>query len=124
MAQQAGNLLVADADPRVRRALRTLARAAGPWTVVEAADAEQAHRAARPTAAVVEPLLPALAQGCALIRDLTGCGVRVLALSLRAESEPAARAAGATAFLTKSCTPEHLLEGIERMLAVPVTRRA
>lgn len=130
MAHGGQRLLMVDADPRVRRALRSLARAAGHETVLEAADADEAGRiadtsgGAQPLVAVVEPMLPDLARGCALIHALGGSGVVVLALSLRPEAGPPALGAGAAVFLTKDCTPEHLLEGIERVLRDPATPRA
>ncbi|MDT7649844.1 MAG: hypothetical protein QOI36_1250, partial [Pseudonocardiales bacterium] len=119
MGDHTGRILVVDGDRRVRTALRALARAAGYEVIVEAADVAEARRAVAveaPAVAVVEPMLPTLSEGCALVHDLAASGVAVLGLSLRPTARPATRAAGATAFLTKNCTPEQVLDGIDRLL--------
>jgi two-component system response regulator DesR len=119
MGGTTGRILVVDGDRRVRVALRTLAHAAGHEVVAEAANASEARRAIAertPVVAVVDPMLPTLTEGCALVRELAADGIAVLALSLRATARPATRAAGAAAFLTKNCTPEQVLEGLGRLL--------
>ncbi|MDX6362107.1 MAG: hypothetical protein QOC85_1110 [Streptomyces sp.] len=119
MGARTGRILVVDRDRRVRAALRTLAHAAGHEVVAEAADVPAARRAIAeqaPALAVVDPMLPTLSEGCALVRELSADGIAVLALSLRATARPATRAAGAAAFLTKNCTPEQVLEGLGRLL--------
>jgi CheY-like chemotaxis protein len=94
--------------------------------VAEAADALAARLAIAeqaPALAIVDPMLPTLTEGCALVRELSSDGIAVLALSLRSNARRAARAAGAAAFLTKNCTPEQVLEGLGRLLddsAAPV----
>jgi DNA-binding NarL/FixJ family response regulator len=119
MGVRTGRILVVDRDRRVRSALRALVGAAGHHVVGEAADATQARRAVadQPTVAVVDPMLPTLGEGCALVRELSTEGIAVLGLSLRPEARCAAEAAGAAAFLTKNCTPEQVLEGLGRLLA-------
>jgi two-component system, OmpR family, phosphate regulon response regulator OmpR len=114
-----GHVLVVDRDQRVRTALGALARAAGHRVVVAAGAAEARLMVVEqaPTAAVVDPMLPTLAAGCALVRDLSAEGIGVLALSLRREAGRAAREAGAADFLTKNCTPEQVLEGLGRLFA-------
>jgi DNA-binding response OmpR family regulator len=127
MAEHDRRLLLVDDDRRVRRALRTLGAAAGHKAIVEAADATAARSEAivgETALAVVEPMLPTLAEGCALIRDLDAHGVVVLGLSLRPEARTAACDSGAAAFFTKNCTPEQLLEGIDRLLTHSVVRSA
>ncbi len=125
MGDRTGRILVVDGDRRVRTALRALACAAGHDVIVEAADVAEARRAVAddaPVVAVVEPILPTLPEGCALVRDLAASGIAVLALSVRPAARPATRAAGATAFLTKDCTPEQLLGGIDRLLGDSTTQ--
>jgi DNA-binding response OmpR family regulator len=124
MGDRADRILVVDSDRRVRTAVRALARAAGHNVIVDAADVAGARRAVAdeaPVVAVVEPMLPTLAEGCALVRDLATSGIAVLGLSLRPAARPATRAAGASAFLTKNCTPEQLLDGIDRLLGDSTT---
>jgi DNA-binding response OmpR family regulator len=125
MGDRTGRILVVDGDRRVRRALRALAGAVGHDVIVEAADVAEARRAVvddAPVVAVVEPMLPTLTEGCALVRDLAASGIAVLALSVRPAARPGTCAAGATAFLTKNCTPEQLLDGIDRLLGNGATR--
>jgi two-component system nitrate/nitrite response regulator NarL len=112
-------VLIADNQPKVRRALRVLLEEAGRVQIVgEAADtASLLARAAStepdlvlldgglPGLEMVE-LLPALRQA--------GPGVCVVVLSIRTEAGPAALAAGADAFVSKADPAEHLLAAIEK----------
>jgi CheY-like chemotaxis protein len=78
MGARTGRILVVDRDRRVRAALRTLAHAAGHEVVAEAADAPAARRAIAeqaPALAVVDPMLPTLSEGCALVRELSADGI-------------------------------------------------
>jgi CheY-like chemotaxis protein len=100
----AGTVVLVDPDRRVRTALRRLVAAAGFDVVTDG----------RPDVAIVEPLVDG---GYELIATLAAQGTAVLALSLREQAEQPSRAAGAVAFLTKTCTPEELLEHLARISA-------
>jgi CheY-like chemotaxis protein len=71
-------ILIADGDGRVRLALASLFRAAGPLDVVGAVATAAAARAAvallRPDVVVLDPHLPTLADGLALVRRLSAFG--------------------------------------------------
>jgi DNA-binding NarL/FixJ family response regulator len=105
----AGNpirVLLVDGDARVRSALRHRIVLEGDMIVV--ADAENADRArasaerASPSVALVELLIPDIATGLALVRDLAARpGCAVAAMSLRGGLEEAAVGAGAVIFVDK-----------------------
>ena len=108
-------VLVIDADPRVRAAVRELLATTRHLTVAaEASTAAEALRALRDDAvdvALVEVALPDPASGLALITALSQ-RVPVLAVSMSATHGGAAIAAGAAAFLDKGGDPDALLSAL------------
>jgi DNA-binding NarL/FixJ family response regulator len=107
-------VLIADDDPRVRRALRALVEGERDLAVAgEAADAggvlAQA-RALRPVVILLDLLLPRVEDGLALLPALAGWPV--VALSVRGGVRAAALAAGAVAFVEKGDTPEVVLAAL------------
>jgi DNA-binding NarL/FixJ family response regulator len=111
------HILLADAQPKVRFALRVLLAQQPEWDVVgEAADAKDLMAkltATRPRLILLGWELPGLAEiGCAeALRDVDP-GLCVIALSGRPEAQQSALAAGADAFVSKSDPPERLLATI------------
>ncbi|MFO7698834.1 MAG: response regulator transcription factor [Anaerolineae bacterium] len=111
-------ILIADSQPKVRRALRVLLEQAGQAQVVgEAADVPGLLAQIESTVADLV-LLDARLPGLAMVELLQvlrrACpGVRVVVLSTRPEVGPAALAAGADAFVSKTDPAEHLLAAIE-----------
>jgi len=114
------NILLVDDHAIVRDGLRRLLQAATGDTVYEAEDGRQAldQVAARRIDLVILDLnLPGLG-GLELLRRLVETArVRVLVLSMHADSMYAARAlqAGATGYVSKNCSPEELLDAVQRV---------
>ena len=111
-------VLIADSLPKVRRALRVLLEQAGQVQIAgEAANAAGllAQVETTPTDLVLldwdlpgramAELLPALRRACP--------GVRIIVLNTWAEAGPAALAAGADTFVSKSDPAERLLAAIK-----------
>jgi CheY-like chemotaxis protein len=116
-------ILVADADPDAREALRLLLPLLG-CRVDAAADGREAIRMAlanRPDMALIELRLPGL-DGLAVVRAIRaayGGAVLVLAYSGRDDAGPEAKAAGFDALLVKPVGSDALA----RWLAVAAARR-
>jgi DNA-binding NarL/FixJ family response regulator len=110
-------VLIADDDARVRAALRTFLSADPDFDVVgDAGCAEAAVEIARehaPVVALVDILMPEVADGLGLIRTLTG-ELRIPAVTISMETGVRAVAigAGAAAFLPKGSPPELLLAAL------------
>ena len=108
-------VLVVDDDPRVRAGLAGLL-AATPGVVVSASTGCPVRAvAARGLAdvALVDVLLPTLADGVELVRVLSPY-VPVVAISLVGTSRAEALAAGATAYLEKDGAVEDLLAALQQ----------
>jgi len=115
-------VLIADNQPKVRRALRVRLEQAGQVQIVgEAADAAGLLARIETTAAdlvLLDRDLPGRAMVELLSALRRACpGVRVIVLSPRPEAGPAALAAGADAFVSKADPAERLLAAIEKMSA-------
>jgi DNA-binding response OmpR family regulator len=111
-------ILIADNQYTARRALRLLLNQAGPFQIVgEAADAPNLlARIVTTTADLVLldgnlPGLPMVELLSVLRRAFSK--IRVIILSTQPEAGPAALAAGADAFVSKTASKEHLLAAIE-----------
>jgi DNA-binding NarL/FixJ family response regulator len=106
-------VLVVDKDPRVRAALRQLmASEPGLEVCGEAADAAGAlgQLAARlPDAVLVDPLLPAAADGLPVLRAAASAGIRVVVLTSDRPLRASARRLGITAALDKDGDHDRLL---------------
>jgi DNA-binding NarL/FixJ family response regulator len=112
-------ILIADDQPRVRFALRTLLETEPGWQVVnEAVDAEEliAQTAvSTPDLVLLDWELPGLTAAEPLSTLRAVCpNAFVIALSGRLEAHRAALAAGADAFVSKTEPPERLLAAIPR----------
>ena len=98
-------VLVVDDDPRVRRALRGLIECAPDLTVVgEAGSTRSAWRLdleLGPDVVVLDLLLPQLADGMDVLRELRSRDRPVVAISRMGELGSEAQVAGAHAFLEK-----------------------
>lgn len=111
-------ILIADSQPKVRRALQVLLEQAGEVQIVgEAADAASLLARILTTEAelvLLDGNLPGLtmAELLSVLRRAFP-EVRVIALSTRPEAGPAALAAGAVDFVSKSDPAERLLAAIE-----------
>ena len=111
-------VLIADNQPKVRRALRVLLEQDDQVEIVgEAANAEGLWAQMETTAPCLVLLggnLPGLAMADLLLAlRQANPEVKVIVLSTQPELGPAALAAGADAFLSKTETPERLLEAIQ-----------
>lgn len=119
-------VLVVDDDPRVRSAMTAELAAAGcrptaaapedlpndPW---DALDPEQID-VALVDVALVDVALPTVADGLALIRQLSSA-VRVVAISINGAARTQALAAGARAYLEKDGDTDRLLRTLHAMHA-------
>ena len=114
-------VLLADAHPQVRWALRTVIREEPGLTMVdEVSDSENLLDQARelkPEVIVLEWELPGQ-PGEELLADLATLnhGTRVIVLSSRPEARQAALGAGAEAFLSKADAPQQLLATLHRLV--------
>lgn len=114
-------VLVADAHPEVRWALRTAIGEEPSLTVAgEVSDSEQLLRQVRaqhPDVILLEWELPGQpgAESLASL-DCIQHGSRVVVLSRQPEAKKAALAAGADAFVSKTDTPEQLLAVLRRLV--------
>jgi two-component system response regulator NreC len=109
-------VLVVDDDARVRRALRGLIEASGGMQVVATAgdvsEALEADQCTSPEVALVDVLLPGLADGIDVVRALTLRGRRVIATSVSAAVRNDALAAGAMSFVEKAPDAQRLLAAL------------
>jgi DNA-binding NarL/FixJ family response regulator len=117
MSGEAVRVLIADADARVRAALRSfLSTAPGFDIVAEAGTAAAALELARahaPAAAVVSVQPPGEAESLALLRTLTGeLDIPAVAISTRGGLRTRALAAGACQFVEKDGSADLLLAAL------------
>jgi DNA-binding response OmpR family regulator len=121
-AAAAPRLLVVDADDRTRESIVGLLRIRHRFDVVGSAGhvaaATALLRQHRPDAVIVDPRLPELPDGIALIRRIRAIApsARILALGWSPDLEQDTRAAGADGFLRKTFKPAELTAAIERCL--------
>jgi DNA-binding NarL/FixJ family response regulator len=113
-------VLIADGDGRVRRALAALLQADGSLelvgTVATAAAARSALAWSRPNVVVLDPHLPDLSDGLALVRQLSASGTaRVVVMSATGALRAQALRHGADAFLEKDGDPTRLLQLLRDM---------
>jgi DNA-binding NarL/FixJ family response regulator len=98
-------VLIVDDDARVRRGLREMIDASGDADVVGQAASRRSALTLdlelRPDAAIVDVLLPHADDGIALLEQLTARSRATIAISVRPDLAPLARAAGAHLFLPK-----------------------
>jgi DNA-binding NarL/FixJ family response regulator len=116
-------ILIADSDPRVRRALQMLLEQEPELTVSESAGLNSLAAQARvfkPDLLLLDWELPGR-PAAALLLALGALDVRprVIALSRRPEAESAALAAGADAFVSKADPPERLLTTLRGFIRKP-----
>ncbi len=115
-------LLVVDADDRTRESIVGLLRTRHRFDVVASAGHAGAAialiREHRPDVVIVDPRLPELPDGIALIRRLRTIApaARILTLGWSPELDADARAAGADGFLRKTFKPAELTAAVERCL--------
>lgn len=115
------HILLADNDPRVRSALHTLFKMEpGQITIRESADLGSLAlqvREFRPDLVLLDWELPGR-PAAALLFALHSLDYhpKIIVLSARAESEGAALAAGADAFVCKGDPPEHLLQSFRELV--------
>ena len=111
-------VLVVDADHRVRDSLAGLIALAEGLRVVattgQPAEAMGAMRRSRPEIVVLDPRLPELEVGLALIASMRRVRphVRILVLGWSANHEQLAMDAGADAFICKSADPVAVVEAV------------
>lgn len=109
-------VLVVDDDARVRRALHALIDASGGMQVVatagEVGEALDVDARTAPVVALVDVLLPDLADGVELVRALVRRGRRVVAISVWAAVRDDALAAGAVRFVEKAPDAQRLLTAL------------
>ncbi len=116
-SQERAGVLIAEADRRVRQALRALLETNATLTVVgEASSAGELISLARthaPSVIVLDLLLPDATDGIDAIRLLAESGHRgILILSAAAQWRKAALEAGATAFLDKGINADLILSTV------------
>jgi DNA-binding NarL/FixJ family response regulator len=131
-------VLIADDQALVRAGFRLILKTAGFDVVAEAADGEQAVAAAaehQPDVVLMDIRMPHLdgieATGRILAAGGTAAGVRIIILTTFDLDQYvyAALAAGASGFLLKDVTPEHLIGAVQlvrtgdALLAPSITRR-
>lgn len=115
-------LLVVDADDRTRASMVGILGIRHRFTVIgdtgQVADAIQLVRDQRPDVVMVDPRLPDVSGGVALIRRIRAIdpGVHVLAMGWSPDLENATLTAGAHCFMRKSLKPNDLDEAVERCL--------
>ena len=109
-------MLVVDDDPRVLRALTELIDATDGLRVSGSAtngsDALNVDASAPADMAVVDTLLPTMADGLALIRRLVARGCLVIATSVSGAARAPALAAGAARFVEKDSDARPLLTAL------------
>jgi DNA-binding NarL/FixJ family response regulator len=111
-------IVVVDADHRVRDSFAGLIALAGGVDVVATTDqpgeALQAVRQSQPDVVVLDPRLPELEVGLALIAEMhrASPAVRVLVLGWSEDHEQMAMDAGADGFICKSADPVALVEAV------------
>ncbi len=111
-------ILIVDADHRVRDSFAGLIALAGGVNVVattgQPAEALSAVRRNRADVVVLDPRLPELEEGLALIGAIHRVRpeVRILVLGWSDDHEPMAMAAGADGFICKSADPVTLVEAV------------
>ena len=110
-------ILLADSQPRVRFALRSLLEEQSEHIVSEATDGQELLaqvESACPDLVLIDWDLPGMAGADLLAALHRLCpGLHVIALSSRPEAEQEALAAGARAFVSKAGPPEPLLAAIQ-----------
>jgi len=131
-------VLIADDQALVRAGFRLILKSAGIDVVAEAADGEQAVAAAlehRPDVVLMDIRMPRLdgieATARILAADAADTGIRIIILTTFDLDRYvyAALAAGASGFLLKDVTPEHLVAAVQlvrtgdALLAPAITRR-
>ncbi len=115
-------LLVVDADDRTRESIVGLLRIRHRFDVVGSAGHTVAAiallREHRPDVVIVDPRLPELPDGIALIRRIRAIApsARILALGWSPDLEHDTRVAGADGFLRKTFKPAELAAAIERCI--------
>lgn len=115
-------LLVVDADDRTRESIVGLLRIRHRFDVVGSAGHTVAAiallREHHPDVVIVDPRLPELPDGIALIRRIRAIapGARILALGWSPELEHDTHVAGADGFLRKTFKPAELTAAIERCI--------
>lgn len=115
-ARQPVRLVIVDADRRVRQSLAELCDLETELTVVAtagtAAAAAEAIEEHRPDLVLLDPHLPDIDQGLALVAEIRARhpGLRVLVMGWSEMLESAARTTGAHAFVPKSASPADLVE--------------
>jgi len=115
-------LLVVDADDRTRESIAGLLRIRHRFDVVgsagHTAEAVALLREHRPDVVIVDPRLPELPDGIALIRRIRviAPSARILALGWSPDLEADTRAAGADGFLRKTFKPAELTAAIEHCI--------
>lgn len=111
-------VLVVDDDPRVRAGLAGVLDATPGLTLVTAtgspATAIDTATNGRADLAVVDALLPTLADGVRLVRALSPL-LPVVAISLDGTSRAAMLAAGALAYVEKEGAPDRLIDVLETL---------
>jgi DNA-binding NarL/FixJ family response regulator len=114
---QSIRVLIAEDDPRVRVALRTLLAASPGIDVIgdanSAASALELARRQTPTVAVIDVCLPDPQDGLRLLRTLTGeLRIPALAISIHSGVRDSALEAGAYQFVDKDSPPEHIVAAL------------
>jgi len=127
MADEVLEIVIGDAQPRVRFGLRVLLEQQPGWRVAgEAADAPSLLEQLRygcPDLVLADWELPGMPAGELLAAIRGGCpGLRVISMSGNTELRAAALRAGADAFAYKADPPEKLLGLIAAVAAMPVAR--
>src|SRR5947208_2997102 len=119
------SVVIADDEPHLRL-LVSLSIASNEYTVLEAADGDEAWELIRqhhPAVAVLDVRMPGL-NGIELTRTIRShpeCGgMRIILLtgSVREQDVAASREAGADVYLTKPFSPLELCDAVERALGV------
>jgi two-component system, NarL family, response regulator NreC len=118
------NVFVADDHPIVRQGLRTLIEAEPGWTVIgEASNGLQAIasiEATRPDVAIIDVMMPDLG-GLEVIRRTAKCSpyTKTIALSMYADEAYVVEAlrCGASAYVLKATSTDHLISAIRNVLA-------
>ncbi len=124
MSDTTAKILVAEDDPDIRDLVVFRLERSG-WTVVEAADGQQAidlARSDRPDVAVVDWMMP-IKSGIEVISELRGdpnlSSIPILMLSARAQEPDIVQGftAGANDYLTKPFSPQELHLRVQALLA-------
>src|SRR5437588_5158560 len=106
------SILIADDDPRVCRALRSVIELDPELTVSAAVTStecvRQSEQALKPSIFLLDLVLPRVEDGLRLVHELVQRGQTVVAMSLRSGLRTEALDAGATAFVEKDGSVESL----------------